>query len=85
MDSIAHQIADQHECPFCGSVRALHVEQYCGDEDINTLEVTLLSQATLPERRQVSVKFANLTVENLTVEAGISGICKFCIIICIAI
>ena len=72
---IADQIANEHACSVCGSVRVLNMGYHCRDEDmmLSTLEVTLLSQDELPVRDQVSLVFANLPSMNFDVSYTVSG------------
>ena len=59
---IVEQLADAHECSFCGDVGAeMNVRWMCmGDSSILTL--TLLSQDTLPLEQHISLRFADSTV-----------------------
>jgi hypothetical protein len=64
LQTIAGQIASEHECSFCGLVRLERPVASCGedDDDGSTVTVTLLSKDTLPERQRVLLRFAGTTV-----------------------
>ena len=59
---IIEQLAEAHECSFCGEVSAESNGTVMCTEDISILMVTLLSQDTLLPGQNISLRFANSIV-----------------------